>query len=61
MKNYMVKELMIPLSEYATVNVEANLYEAVLALEKAQAISTTPGIDTGRSWFWTKRELLLAK
>ena len=37
MKNYTVKELMIPLSEYATVTVGANLYEAVLALEKAQA------------------------
>ena len=33
----MVKELMIPLSEYATVTVGANLHEAVLALEKAQA------------------------
>lgn len=37
MKNYTVKELMIPLSEYATVNAGATLYEAVLALEKAQA------------------------
>lgn len=31
-----VKDLMVPLSEYATVFEEANLYEAVLALEKAQ-------------------------
>ena len=37
MKNYTVKELMIPLSEYATVNMGATLYDAVLALEKAQA------------------------
>lgn len=36
MKKYTVKELMIPLSEYATVPVGATLYEAVLALEKAQ-------------------------
>jgi CBS domain-containing protein len=35
-KNYTVKELMIPLSEYATVTVGATLYEAVLALEEAQ-------------------------
>ena len=31
-----VKEVMIPLSEYATVSEDATLYEAVLALEKAQ-------------------------
>jgi CBS domain-containing protein len=36
MNDYTVKELMIPLSEYATVTVGATLYEAVLALEKAQ-------------------------
>ena len=36
MENYTVKELMIPLSEYATVTEDATLYEAVLALEKAQ-------------------------
>ena len=36
MKNYTVRELMIPLSEYATVGVGATLYEAVLALEEAQ-------------------------
>ena len=36
MKSYKVNELMVPLSEYATVSEDANLYEAVLALEKAQ-------------------------
>ena len=35
-KSYSVKELMVPLSEYATVSEDATLYEAVLALEKAQ-------------------------
>jgi CBS domain-containing protein len=35
-KTYPVKDLMVPLSEYATVNEEASLYEAVLALEEAQ-------------------------
>jgi CBS domain-containing protein len=34
--DYLVKDLMVPLSEYATVNEEATLFEAVLALEKAQ-------------------------
>ena len=36
MKSYLVKELMVPLSEYATVSEDATLYEAVLALEEAQ-------------------------
>lgn len=36
MKNYLVKDLMVPLSEYATVPVGSTLFEAVLALEKAQ-------------------------
>ncbi len=36
MKNYTVDDLMVPLSEYATVSDEANLYDAILALEKAQ-------------------------
>ena len=36
MKSYLVKDLMVPLSEYATVTEDATLYEAVLALEKAQ-------------------------
>ena len=36
MKSYLVKDLMVPLSEYATVTENATLYEAVLALEEAQ-------------------------
>ena len=36
MKNYFVKDLMVPLSEYATVPMGLTLFEAVLALEKAQ-------------------------
>jgi CBS domain-containing protein len=35
-KTFTVKDLMVPLSEYATVSEDATLYEAVLALEKAQ-------------------------
>jgi len=35
-KSYVVKDLMVPLSEYATVTEEATLYEAVIALEEAQ-------------------------
>jgi CBS domain-containing protein len=34
---YTIKDLMIPLSEYATVSEDATLFEAVLSLEKAQA------------------------
>ena len=36
MSEYYVKELMVPLSEYATVPVGSTLFDAVLALEKAQ-------------------------
>ncbi len=36
MKKNIAKDLMVPLSEYATVSVGATLFEAVLALEKAQ-------------------------
>ncbi len=36
MKNYLVKDLMVPLSEYATAPEDATLYEAVAALENAQ-------------------------
>lgn len=36
MRNFIVKDLMVPISEYATVPEEATLFESVLALEKAQ-------------------------
>lgn len=36
MKNFIVKDLMVPITEYATVPEKATLFEAVLALEKAQ-------------------------
>jgi CBS domain-containing protein len=36
MKTIAVKELMVPLEDYATVSVDATLREAVLALERAQ-------------------------
>ena len=36
MKSYTVNDLMVPLSEYATVTEDATLYEAVLSLEEAQ-------------------------
>lgn len=36
MQSYIVKELMVPLEEYAMVSKDAFLYDAVLALDKAQ-------------------------
>lgn len=36
MKTRKVKDLMVPLDEYATVSMEATLKDAILALEKAQ-------------------------
>jgi len=35
-KAMLVRDLMVPLSEYATVSQEATLYDAILALEKAR-------------------------
>jgi CBS domain-containing protein len=35
-KKLLIKDLMVPLSEYATVRLGATLFDAVLALEKAQ-------------------------
>ena len=36
MKNFLVKDLMVPRDEYAVISEDANIYEAVLTLEKAQ-------------------------
>lgn len=36
MKNKCVKDLMIPIDEYAVVHKEDSLYDAILALEKSQ-------------------------
>jgi CBS domain containing-hemolysin-like protein len=36
LKNFIVKDLMVPLSEYATVPEGSTLFEAVMALERAQ-------------------------
>lgn len=36
MQEFTVKDIMVPLSEYATCSNEATLFEAVIALEKAQ-------------------------
>ncbi len=36
MKTKIVKDLMVPLSEYATVSEDSTLYDAIIALEEAQ-------------------------
>jgi CBS domain-containing protein len=36
MKNFLVRDLMVPLSEYAVIDETATIFEAVMALEKAQ-------------------------
>lgn len=36
LKTYKIEELMVPLSEYATVTIGATLFDAMMALEKAQ-------------------------
>ena len=40
MKNYYVRDIMIPISEYATVSEDASLFEAVTELKKAQEAYT---------------------
>ncbi|MFW5930108.1 MAG: CBS domain-containing protein [Desulfosalsimonas sp.] len=37
MKKTTVREIMVPLEEYATIHQDASLFDAVMALEKAQA------------------------
>jgi CBS domain-containing protein len=53
-KTYTVKDLMVPLSEYATVSEDATLYEAVVALEKAQGEFNTD-LEKAPRGFDTKR------
>lgn len=50
--DYIVKDLMVPISEYATVSVGATLFEAVLALEEAQ-------VDFDRSKYHHRAILVL--
>ena len=52
--NYIVKDLMVPISEYATVPEGATLFEAVLALEEAQ-------LDFDRSKYHHRAILVLDK
>ncbi|OGR15643.1 MAG: hypothetical protein A2X81_09520 [Desulfobacterales bacterium GWB2_56_26] len=40
MKNYLVKDLMVPITEYATVSVGTTLLEAIRVLEQAQEAYT---------------------
>lgn len=54
MKEFLVKDIMVPIDEYATVSNDATLYEAVSALEKAQA-------DFNRSHYTHRAVLILDK
>ena len=54
MKTYTVKDLMVPLSEYATVSEDASLYEAVVALQEAQKEFNTR-LEKAPEDFGTKR------
>lgn len=55
MKNYTVKNLMVPLSEYATVSEDASLYEAVIALDKVQKEFDSTCLEKAPKEFGTKR------
>jgi len=54
MEKTAVRHFMVPLSEYATVSEDATLFEAVLALEKAQQT-----MDRGRSPYLHRAVLVL--
>lgn len=56
MKRYTVSDLMVPLSEYATVPDDATLFEAVMALEEAQE-----NCDFTRSKYCHRAVLVLDK
>ncbi len=50
MKRTAVKDVMIPVSEYATIPEEASLHEAVMALERTQGgVSQTPAVCLHRA------------
>ncbi len=51
MRAIKIKNIMVPLAEYATVSQDASLYDAIMALEKAQA-----GFDRTR---YTHRAILV--
>ncbi len=51
---YTVKDLMVPLAEYATVSEKATLYDAIVALEKAQEEFDTR-LEKAPEEFGTKR------
>jgi fructose-bisphosphate aldolase class 1 len=54
LKEKFVKDLMVPLPEYATISQDAILSEALQELKKRRSSSTPDGIVTMRSWFSTK-------
>ena len=57
MKSYRVKDLMVPLAEYATVPESATLLEAAEALRKAQ--DEFAEIDTSIGPFWCSTETII--
>ena len=54
METIKVKDLMVPLEQYVCVSEEATLYEAVVALEAAQARNASVVTRTGRFSFATR-------
>lgn len=52
MKEFSIKDIMVPIDEYATVSDDATLYEAVSALEKAQ-------LDFNKSHYTHRAVLIL--
>ena len=61
MKTIIVKDLMVPLVGYATVSEDTSLYEAVLALEKAQIEFVDKTREYGRRYYGHRAILVYGK
>ena len=61
MKTIIVKNLMVPLAGYATVFEDASLYDAVLALEKAQIEFVDKTREYGRRYYGHRAILVYDK
>jgi CBS domain containing-hemolysin-like protein len=58
LKAKLVKDLMVPLSEYATVSEDATLSDAVAALKQSHADFDRTNTVTGQSWSYADQQVV---
>ena len=61
MESILVKEMMVPLEDYATVSEDATLYEAVRALEEAQKNFNTHSYKHRAVLVYDRRKKIVGK